>query len=139
MRAYEYKHVVGLEETNLVGNIYFVNHVRWQGRCREMFLRDKAPDILEAMLADLRLVTLSCSCQYLLELRAFDEVTVRMRLGKSDQNRMTLLFEYLRITGENSELIARGEQEIACMRLENGALVPTAIPPSLQRALEPYR
>ena len=28
---YEYRHVVGFEETNLVGNVYFVNHLRWQG------------------------------------------------------------------------------------------------------------
>ena len=31
---YEYRHVVGFEETNLVGNVYYVNYVRWQGRCR---------------------------------------------------------------------------------------------------------
>ena len=42
-RAYEYRLVVGFEETNLVGNVYFVNHLRWQGKCREMFLRDHAP------------------------------------------------------------------------------------------------
>ena len=39
MRAFEYRHLVGFEETNLVGNVYYANHVRWQGRCREMFLR----------------------------------------------------------------------------------------------------
>jgi hypothetical protein len=43
MRAYEYRHVVSFEETNLVGNVYYVNHIRWQGLCREMFLRDYAP------------------------------------------------------------------------------------------------
>ena len=37
MRSYEYRHVVAFEETNLVGNVYYVNHLRWQGRCREMF------------------------------------------------------------------------------------------------------
>ena len=41
MKAFEYRHVVGFEETNLVGNVYYVNHLRWQGRCREMFLRDQ--------------------------------------------------------------------------------------------------
>ena len=42
MRAYEYRHVVGFEETNLVGNVYFARFVSWQGRCRELFLRDHA-------------------------------------------------------------------------------------------------
>jgi enediyne core biosynthesis thioesterase len=31
MHIYEYQHVVGLEETNLLGNVYYANHVRWQG------------------------------------------------------------------------------------------------------------
>jgi len=46
MRSYEYRHVVVFEETNLVGNVYYVNHLRWQGRCREMFLREHAPLVL---------------------------------------------------------------------------------------------
>ncbi len=53
---YEYRHLVGFEETNLVGNVYYVNYLRWQGRCREMFLRDRAPDVLADIRADL-----SCS------------------------------------------------------------------------------
>ncbi len=43
MRAFEYHHVVGFEETNLVGNVYYANYIRWQGRCREFFLRERAP------------------------------------------------------------------------------------------------
>jgi hypothetical protein len=31
MRAYEYRHVVGFEETNLLGNVYYVNHVAGGG------------------------------------------------------------------------------------------------------------
>ena len=37
MRAYEYRHVVGFEETNLIGNVYYVNHVRWQGAAARCF------------------------------------------------------------------------------------------------------
>jgi len=47
--AYEYRHVVGFEETSLVGNVYYVNHLHWQGRAREMFLRDYAPEIIAEM------------------------------------------------------------------------------------------
>ena len=31
MPTYELRHIVGFEETNLVGNVYYVNHLRWQG------------------------------------------------------------------------------------------------------------
>src|SRR5262252_1459525 len=81
MKSYEYTHVVGFEETNLVGNVYYVNHLRWQGRCRELFLAEHAPEVLAELRRDLALATVRCSCEYFAELQPFDEVIVRMRLG----------------------------------------------------------
>ena len=138
MRAYEYQHVVGFEETNLIGNVYYANHVRWQGRCREMFLRDNAPEVLKELGRGLALATVRCSCDYLSELTAFDQVIVRMRLGGVVQNRITLVFEYWRQRKEGEELVARGEQVVACMRREGEKTVPTAIPAALREALKPY-
>ena len=138
MKAYEYRHLVGFEETNLVGNVYYVNHLRWQGRCREMFLRDNAPEILAELARGLALATVRCSCDYLAELEAFDELVIRMRLGGIVQNRITLQFEYWRQNGDGEELVARGEQVVAAMRREGERTVPTAIPPALREALKPY-
>jgi enediyne biosynthesis thioesterase len=144
LKAYEYRHLVGFEDTNLVGNVYYVNHLRWQGRCREMFLRDHAPEILEDLARDLALATVRCSCEYLAELEAFDQILIRMRLGGAAQNRITLVFEYFREKkGEKDggeELVARGEQVVACMRREreNGRTVPVPIPLPLREALKPY-
>lgn len=138
MRAYEYRHVVGFEETNLVGNVYYANHLRWQGRCREMFLRDKAPSVLAEFDQGLCLITTHCSCEYLAEVSAFDEITIRMRLGNMMQNRVLMIFEYWRQAGAGEEIIARGEQQIACMMREGGRLRPTAIPRALHEALQMY-
>jgi enediyne core biosynthesis thioesterase len=139
LKAYEYPHLVGFEETNLVGNVYYVNHLRWQGRCREMFLRDHAPEILVELTRGLALATVRCTCDYLAELEAFDEIVLHMRLGGVIQNRITLNFEYWRRReGEAEELVARGEQVVACMRREGGRAVPTAIPTPLREALKPY-
>jgi enediyne biosynthesis thioesterase len=138
MRAYEYRHLVGFEETNLVGNVYYVNHLRWQGRCREMFLRDHAPEVLTDLSNGLALATVRCACDYLAELEAFDELLIRMRLGGIAQNRITLLFEYWRTNRGPEELIARGEQQIACMRRDGHRTVPTPIPPGLREALKAY-
>jgi enediyne core biosynthesis thioesterase len=134
MRAYEYRHVVGFEETNLIGNVYYANHVRWQGRCREMFLRDRAPEVIEALKYGLVLVTTRVSCEFMAELFAFDEITLRMRLGELAQNRITMNFEYWR--GE--ELVARGEQQVACMQREGAQVVPVPVPPQLREALREY-
>jgi enediyne core biosynthesis thioesterase len=139
VRVFEYRHIVGFEETNLVGNVYYVNHLRWQGRCREMFLREHAPEILEELTQGLALATVRCSCDYLAELAAFDTVVLRMRLGEVVQNRLTLHFEYWREAPESGEeLVARGEQQIACMRREAERTVPTPIPAALREALRPY-
>ncbi|HEX6292810.1 MAG TPA: acyl-CoA thioesterase [Herpetosiphonaceae bacterium] len=138
MRIFEYHHVVGFEETNLVGNVYYANHVRWQGRCREMFLREHAPDVLEELQRGLALVTTRVSCEYFGELFAFDEVIIRMALRAIQQNRVTMSFEYWRNNGGAEELVARGEQQIACMRHSEGQLVPTPVPASLREALHAY-
>jgi enediyne biosynthesis thioesterase len=137
-RSYEYHHIVCFEETNLVGNVYYVNHLSWQGRVREMFLREHAPDILDQLSHGLSLATVRVSCEYLAELAAFDEVIIRMRLGTLMQNRMSLRFEYWRPRGPGEDQIARGEQEIAFMRREGDQLVPAPIPKSLRDALQPY-
>src|SRR6476469_6240574 len=96
MRSFDYRHVVGFEETNLVGNVYYVNHLRWQGRCREMFLYEHAADTIKEFARGLSLVTIRCSCDYFEEMKAFDEIMVRMRVGSLLQNRVTLIFEYWR-------------------------------------------
>jgi enediyne biosynthesis thioesterase len=139
MPAFEYQHIVGFEETNLIGNVYYVNHVRWQGRCREMFLREKAPEILPLLQKGLVLATTRCSCEYHDELKALDTVIVRMRLHQMVQNRLQLRFEYWRQDSAGEKLVATGEQEIACMSREGDATRPTAIPAALRSALAPYQ
>ena len=146
MHAYEYVHVVSFEETNLVGNVYYANHVRWQGRCRELFLRDHAPDVLEMLKCELALVTIRVACDYLAELAAFDKVLIRMFLESQSQNRITMRFEYWRKREDpegnhaegDQELVARGEQQVACMERRAGGLVPVPVPPSLGAALRMY-
>lgn len=135
-RYFTLEHVVCFEETNIVGNVYYANHVLWQGRCREMFLRDFAPSVLEDIKGGMALVTLRVSCDYLAELYAFDEVAIRMRLGWLRQNRVQLLFEYVRMHGETRELVARGEQQVACMHSEAGRLAPRPFPPAIIATFE---
>lgn len=138
MRAYEYRHVIGFEETSFAGSVYYANHVLWQGRCREMFLRDHAPEIVNALGEGFALATIAVSCEYLAELSAFDEVLIRMRLGALKQNRITMLFEYWRLKDGREELVARGEQQVACLQREGAELMAVPVPTILRKALLPY-
>jgi enediyne biosynthesis thioesterase len=137
MNPYEYRHIIGFEETSLAGNVYYVNHLAWQGRARELFLREHALDVLTELENGFALITLRCSCEYLAELKAFDEVRVCMFLRGMTQNRIAMRFEYWRET-QPCELVARGEQEIACMRRQGDQLLPVAVPRSLRDALAPF-
>src|SRR5689334_9563472 len=135
---FEYPHTVGFEETNIVGNVYYVNYLRWQGRCREMFLRDRAPAVLADLQNDLKLFTLKVDCEFFAEITAFDELAIRMRLLELAQTQLEFGFDYVRIGPAGETLVARGTQRVACMRGPNNRTVPTRIPEALERALEPY-
>lgn len=136
---YEYRHIVSFEETNLVGNVYYVNYLRWQGRCREMFLLERAPDILDELRGDLKLFTLKSECEYLAEISAFDELSIRMRLEELTQTQIAFAFDYVRVLDGAEILVARGRQRVACMRGPNGSTSPARVPESLRKALEGYR
>jgi enediyne biosynthesis thioesterase len=136
--AFEIRHIVSFEDTNLVGNVYFARHLSWQGRCREMFLAEHAPDVVDALRDGLALVTLRCGCEYYAELSVLDEVAVRMRLASLVQNRIGLRFDYVRLRGGAEQLVARGHQEVACMRRDGDRLVATPIPDTLRAALRAY-
>jgi enediyne biosynthesis thioesterase len=135
---YEYRHIVSFEETNLVGNVYYVNYLRWQGRCREMFLLEQAPDILDELRGDLKLFTLKSECEYLAEISAFDELSIRMRLEDLTQTQIGFAFDYVHLVGSTEALVARGSQRVACMRGPNGMTAPARVPESLRWALERY-
>jgi enediyne core biosynthesis thioesterase len=136
---YEYRHWVSFEETNLVGNVYYVNYLRWQGRCREMFLLEQAPDVIDELRADLKIFTLKSECEYLAEISAFDEISIRMRLEELTQTQIAFAFDYVHLVDGAEALVARGRQRVACMRGPNGNTSPARVPESLRSALEKYR
>lgn len=135
---YELRHRVGFEETNLVGNVYYANFLRWQGRCRELFLLEHAPSVLAEIRRDLKLFTVKVDCEFLMEVTAFDELSIRMRLDDLTQTQIGFSFDYLRLCEGAEDLVARGRQRIACMRGPNQATRPARVPAELVAALAPY-
>ncbi|WP_283133056.1 acyl-CoA thioesterase [Rhizohabitans arisaemae] len=138
-KYFEYTHTVGFEETNIVGNVYYVNYLRWQGRCRELFLKQAAPEVLRDLQDDLKLFTLKVDCEFFAEITAFDELSIRMHLVELAQTQVEFTFDYVRLDpGGGETLVARGRQRVACMRGPNTRTIPSRVPDSLVQALEPY-
>lgn len=103
-----------------------------------MFLLEHAPGVLDDLRRDLKLFTIKSECEYLAEITAFDEVSIRMRLEELTQTQIGFAFDYVRVGEGFEELIARGRQRVACMRGPNGSTAPTRVPEQLRRALEGY-
>jgi enediyne biosynthesis thioesterase len=135
MTAYEYRHRVTFDETNLVGNVYFAHYLRWQGHCRESFLADHAPGVLHSLAGGLVMVTVDCAAEFYAESFAGDRVEIRMRLEQITGNRVGMSFDYLRRADGEPELLARGRQTVACMRRGARGLEPAPVPDELRRAL----
>ena len=139
MRSYEYRHRVCFEETNVVGNVYYTNYIRWQGRCREMFLHDHAPQLVHELDHGFAMATTRVSCSYYEELSAFDEVVVRMSAGNMTPSRLTMLFRYYRVLPNGQEtLVAEGEQEVVCIKRQAAGIEPIPLPELLRDAVAQY-
>jgi enediyne core biosynthesis thioesterase len=131
---YEYRHTVGFEETNLVGNVHYVNYLRWQGRCWEMFLRDTGLRALLGMGLDM--CTLTAECEFFADITAFDELSVRMRVEEITTTDVEVNFDYVRLGDGLDRLAARGRRRVAyTSQLEP---VPEHVLETLRDALLPY-
>jgi enediyne biosynthesis thioesterase len=139
MRSYEYRHRVCFEETNIAGNVYYAHYVSWQGCCREMFLREHAPELVAEFGHGLALATTRVSCSYYRELLVFDEVLIRMSSTAISPSRLTMLFQYFRVSPQGEEeLVAEGEQEVACVMRRGDQLEPRPLPEALREAVQHY-
>ena len=139
MRSYEYRHRICFEETNVVGNVYYTNYILWQGRCREMFLYDHAPQLVHELDHGLAMATTRVSCSYYEELAAFDEVVIRMSAGNMTPSRLTMVFRYYRVLPNGEErLVAEGEQEVVCIKRQAEGIEPIPLPEVLREAVELY-
>lgn len=135
--TYEYRLTVTFGETNALGNVYYVNHLAWQGKVRELFLLEHASGFLERIGRDFTLVTKSVHCEYEQELRVFDRIVIRMRLNHCGENTLRMLFDYFRVDDSGQEeRIARGAQEIACLDVRGESAQP--FPAEFVEALAHY-
>jgi|ERR1700722_8372913 len=139
MHTYEYRHRICLEETNVVGNVYYTHYIRWQGRCREMFLHDHAPQLLSELGHGFAMATTRVTCSYYQELAAFDEIVIRMSAGTITPSRLTMVFRYyLALPNGREALVAEGEQEVVCIERKAGSIEPIPLPELLVNAVTPY-
>ncbi len=132
MRVYHHRHRVTFDETNLVGNVYFAHYLHWQGHCREGFLADHAPGVVEALrTGELTMATMSCDMEYYAECFALDEIEISMTLREMHGNRLAMSFDFRR----DGRRVARGTQTAVCLRRTESGMEPIDIPEEMSRAI----
>ncbi len=126
-----------LEESNLVGNVYYGNYFIWQGRILDLFLYSIAPEYLRVSNPRGEMVCLYSRMDYLKEAMPFDKIRVLLYVSSVFECGAKFNFEFFREQPDgNREKLHVGQQEVAWVeRLKNGTPVPTFLPPILRQKL----
>jgi enediyne biosynthesis thioesterase len=128
---FEYKFVITFQETNFVGNVYFANYAFWQGKCRELFLYEFCPDVIDEINNGLLLITLNLNINYIAQCFALDEVVIRMSLEAKNINMLLMNFEYYKKEDDLLNIVAKGSQTVTAMRYINEKLSAIHLPESI--------
>ncbi len=132
------KFETSLEESNLVGNIYFSNYTTWQGRVRDQFFYQLAPELYRGTGEHGEWIALHSHIQHLREAMPFDTIEVQMSLLKRYQYGAKLLFEYYKLDADGQkQKLAFGEQDILWVkRDQQGNPIPAALPEAFEEKLK---
>lgn len=123
---------VYLSDTNAMGNTYFARYFEWQGSSREDFFKFLMPNYTEFLSSGIKLITLEAHNKYLYESRLYDEVLIKLTLGKVTQTSVELIFTF--INEPRKELLAQGSQKVAFAD-KNGKYI--LVPNELKEAAKP--
>ncbi|MDD5410533.1 MAG: SDR family NAD(P)-dependent oxidoreductase [Methylobacter sp.] len=126
-----------LEESNLVGNIYYANYISWQGNLRDSYLYSIMPQLFKNTENKQEFVCLHSRINFLRDAMPFDQIRVTLRMWAVGKNGVELEFEYWRILPGNAlEKLAIGYQTFVWVnRDENGKSIVIELPEVLKNSL----
>jgi len=95
-----------LQDSNLIGNLYFGNYSGWQGRLRDEFFYTLAPEYFNGRKSEAQLECISFGTQHLREAMPFDQIEAVMRLTAIYPGAVDLWFDFNRVdsTGSRQKL-----------------------------------
>lgn len=128
-----------LEDANLVGNIYFANYYKWQGRIRDNFFKKIDPGFyIGEKGGEWRCV--HCKVNHVNEAMPFDRIIVRMHRKAVYARGIELYFDYFRVTpdGKHQKLGYGEHMAIWHAPDKEGVWSPAELPVAFQEALIPH-
>ncbi len=126
-----------LEESNLVGNVYYGNYFIWQGRILDLFLYSVAPEYLRVSNPIGEMLCLYSRMDYLREAMPFDRIKTQLYVRSVSECGATFNFEFFREQFDGSlEKLHIGQQEVVWVeRRADGSPVAAPLPSSVMQAL----
>jgi len=126
-----------LEESNLVGNVYYGNYFMWQGRILDLFLYSVAPEFLRVSSPRGEMVCLYSRMNYLRDAMPFDRIRVHLYVQSVSECGALFNFEFFREQPDgSSEKLHVGQQEVAWVRRQpDGTPVTAPWPVEVMQAL----
>ena len=126
-----------LEESNLVGNVYYGNYFIWQGRILDLFLYSVAPEYLRISNPCGEMVCLYTRMDYLREAMPFDRVRTLLYVRSVSECGASFNFEFFREQPDGTlEKLHVGQQDVAWVeRQEDGTAVAAPWPEAVKQSL----
>ncbi len=126
-----------LEESNLVGNVYYGNYFIWQGRVIDLFLYSLAPNYFRVSTAQGEAVSLYSHMNFMREAMPFDKIRVNLYLHSVTDCGAVFNFEFFReMPGDKQEKLHTGQQEVIwANRQADGSPIPASWPEAIRKAL----
>jgi enediyne polyketide synthase len=126
-----------LDNSNLVGNIYFANYYAWQGQIRDRYFFDLIPAYYLGTGRDGELLCLETRVNHLREAMPFDRIMVTMALKALKRHSAIFYFEYFLMNADDTRVkLAFGEQNVIWVKRDpDGKPVPASFPPVLRDTL----
>jgi enediyne polyketide synthase len=127
-----------LEESNLVGNVYFSNYNKWQGALRDKYFYQIYPEIFKGTGQLGEWIPVRNSVHHLREAMPFDTILVEMSLAAKYKNGVKLFFEYFKLNEDGiKQKLAYGEQDVLWVKRDDfGAVYPKQIPEKISAVLD---
>ncbi len=125
-----------LEDSNLVGNIYFSNYAKWLGRTRDHYFRELMPKHYQGKGENGEFICLHCDVYHLMEAMPFDRVKIRMHLKKAYESGLDLYFEFFKLLDDGKEIkIVHARHQVVFGAVLEGSFISRKLPVNILDAI----
>ncbi len=109
-KKYFYYTTVTIGDTNVLQNMYFLNHFKLTGVARELWLRDHVPDALHAIRQGIVLITREAYCVFRKDFYLYDPIRLELWFENARNTAIDLQFAFFH--NEMNDLHAEAWQTI---------------------------